>query len=302
MKPGIHLLHKPVGPTSFSLVQTYLQTARSEQASHPGHRPPRICHGGTLDPFASGLLLMLIEPATRLFDYLHGIPKTYEATVVWGIETDNGDPHGRVTLTGDASGLSNERLNEVLQQFVGWHEQTPHATSAKRIDGQRAYIKAHRGEEVVMPASRVYLHQAQWLSHDLPGSSRLRIIVRGGYYVRALARDLGKTLCCGAHLSQLHRTAIGPWMDPGPNRIVELNGRDLLPWAATRILTDQEIGQLRQGLVIPTGELIAPDWALPDGFPDPEAPVRGFHLDKFCFLLTPKDAGLGILTPLHGGL
>src|ERR1700733_3928463 len=98
MKPGIHLLHKPIGPTSFSLVQTYLQTARSEQASHPGHRPPRICYGGTLDPFASGLLLMLIEPATRLFDYLHSIPKTYEATVAWGIETDNGDPHGRVTF------------------------------------------------------------------------------------------------------------------------------------------------------------------------------------------------------------
>lgn len=302
MKPGIHLVHKPVGPSSFSLVQTYLQSARAGQSSHPGHRPPRICHGGTLDPFASGLLLILVEPATRLFDYLHAIPKTYDATVAWGVETDNGDPNGRVILSGDSSGLTPQHLNQALQGSVGWHEQTPHATSAKRIDGERAYLKAHRGEDVVMPSSRVYLHEAQWLSHDLPRASRLRLIVRGGYYVRALARDLGRLVGCGAHLSQLHRSAIGPWIDPGPDRVVELAGRDILPWASTRILTDQEISDLRHDRVIPTGDLLSPDWPLPPGFPDALPPVRGFHLDKFCFLLAPKDAGLGILTPLRGGL
>src|SRR5438552_18339273 len=83
MTPGIHLLYKPVGPTSFSLVQACLQ----RNASRAGRRPLRICHGGTLDPFASGLLLILVEPATRLFDYLHAIPKVYEATVRWGVET-----------------------------------------------------------------------------------------------------------------------------------------------------------------------------------------------------------------------
>src|SRR5450432_2192834 len=178
MTPGIYLVHKPVGPTSFSLVQKF----KSAQ-----EKLPRVCHGGTLDPFACGLLLILVEPATILFGYLHAIPKTYDATVRWGVETDTGDPLGREIFTGDSSALSPVLLDDALKKFIGWHEQIPHATSAKRIDGERAYLKAHRGENVVMPSSKVYLHDAQWLSHDLPRESRLRIIVRGGYYVRALA-------------------------------------------------------------------------------------------------------------------
>ncbi len=100
MIPGIYLFHKPVGPTSFSLV-------RSAMA---GAGRLKVCHGGTLDPFAHGLLLMLVGPATRLFDYLHGVPKVYEGTVRWGVETDNGDLLGKVVLEGDASGLSVARL------------------------------------------------------------------------------------------------------------------------------------------------------------------------------------------------
>ncbi|MGD0137980.1 MAG: tRNA pseudouridine(55) synthase [Tepidisphaeraceae bacterium] len=298
MNPGIHLVHKPVGPTSFSFVQTYIQAARA----HKERRPPRICHGGTLDPFASGLLLILVEPATRLFQYLHAIPKVYDTTVYWGVETDNGDPHGRVVFTGDSSGLSPGQLDDALATFVGWHDQIPHATSAKRIDGERAYLKAHRGETVVMPASRVYLHEARWLGHDLPRHSRLRMTVRGGYYVRALARDLGRLVGCGAHLTELHRTAIGPWTDPGPDQYVEIHGRDLLPWAPTRLLTDQDVGDLRQGREIPMGDLVPPDWPMPSGFPDPQAPVRGFHLDRFCFLLSPVGGNLKLLSALHGGL
>ena len=182
MNPGIHLVHKAEGPTSFSLVQACLGATEAKD----GRRRPRVCHGGTLDPFASGLLLILVEPATRLFDYLHAIPKVYEATVRWGIETDNGDPGGKVAFSGDASGLNVEQLDAALATFVGWQDQIPHATSAKRVDGERAYLKAHRGETVVMPASRVYLHEARWLGHDLPRESRMRMIVRGGYYVRAL--------------------------------------------------------------------------------------------------------------------
>src|SRR5271170_3073395 len=102
MSPGIHLVHKPEGPTSFSLVQARLGATEAPE----GRRRPRVCHGGTLDPFASGLLLILAEPATRLFDYLHPVPKVYDATVRWGIETDNGDPGGKVTFTGDSSGLN----------------------------------------------------------------------------------------------------------------------------------------------------------------------------------------------------
>ncbi len=298
MTSGIHLVHKPVGPTSFSLVQEFMKAANPR----PGEKRVKVCHGGTLDPFAHGLLLMLVGSATRLFDHLHAIPKVYEATVRWGVETENGDLHGRVVFEGDPAGLSAEKLEAALAGFVGWHEQTPHATSAKRVGGERAYLKAHRGETVEMPPSRVYLHEAKWLSHDLPRESRLRMTVRGGYYVRALARDLGRALGCGAHLTSLHRTAIGPWEDPGRDQQVEVHGRAVMPWAPTRILTDQDVGDLRQGETIRTAEILPPEWALPAGFPDAEPPIRGFHQDRFVFLLQRQEARLGILSALPGGV
>jgi tRNA pseudouridine55 synthase len=198
--------------------------------------------------------------------------------------------------------LNAAQLDAALATFVGWHDQIPHATSAKRIEGERAYLNAHRGETVVMPASRVYLHEARWLGHNLPGESRLRMIVRGGYYVRALARDLGRMVGCGAHLTGLHRSAIGPWSDPGPDRIVEMHGRDVLPWAAVRNLTDREVGELRQRRDIDLGELLPPDWPLPTGFPEPNAPVRGFHAGKFCCLLSVVEGKLKLLSALWGGV
>jgi tRNA pseudouridine55 synthase len=298
MTSGLHLLHKPLGPTSFSLVQSCIQTASTQ----PGRRRVKFCHGGALDPFAHGLLLILAGPATRLFDHLHAIPKVYEATVRWGIETDNGDPLGAPTFTGDASALSPQQLEDALATFIGWQDQTPPATSNKRIGGERAYVKAHRGETVILPPSRVYLHEARWLSHDLPRQSKFQITVRGGYYVRALARDLGRLLTCGAHLTTLHRSAIGPYTDPGPGREVEVHGRDLLPWAPMRILSDQEVGDLRQVRTIPIMNLLPPDWSLPPGFPDPKAPIRAFHQDRLVFLLQPQRDRLAILTAFPGGL
>src|SRR5215218_1274118 len=134
LSPGIHLVHKPVGPTSFSVVAEWIEAAR---AGNPNKRP-RLCHGGTLDPFAHGLLLILVGAATRLFEHLHAVPKVYEATVRWGTETDNGDLHGRATFVGDASRVSAQQLDEALATFVGWREQIPPATSAKRVGGERA--------------------------------------------------------------------------------------------------------------------------------------------------------------------
>jgi len=298
MTPGIHLLHKPVGPSSFAFMSACIESVPDAHA----RKRPRICHGGTLDPFASGLLLILVQPATQLFDYLHAIPKVYHATVRWGTETDNCDPHGATIFSGDPSGLSLEKLDNALLAFVGWREQVPPATSAKRIDGERAYLKAHRGETVILPPSRVYLHEANWLNHDLPRESQLRLVVRGGYYVRALARDLGRLLGCGAHLTALHRTAIGPWADPGPGGHVELHGREILPWASVRLLCDQEVGDLRQSRQIPMGQLLPPSWPVPESFPDPQAPIRGFHRGRLVYLLRLEEGWLSALVALRGGL
>ncbi|HJV90216.1 MAG TPA: tRNA pseudouridine(55) synthase TruB [Holophagaceae bacterium] len=295
--PGILLAHKPVGGTSFQMVRHRMWESRQA-----GQKKFPVGHGGTLDPFAEGLLLLLQGQATRLMDLMHPLPKTYEALVAWGVETDTCDLQGKPVSEGDASRLTPVALDAALAGFLGWHDQVPPATSAKRIDGERAYAKAHRGEEVVLPPSRVYLHTAEWLAHDLPATSRLRITCRGGFYVRSLARDLGRALGCGAHLRALHRTAIGPWVDPGLdcNRLVQ--GESLIPWCPTRHLDDIELDHLLHGRRIGVGRVEPGTWALPEGFPDPGAPIRGLHSGKLVALLREEDGSLRTVANLRGGL
>ncbi|RJS13881.1 tRNA pseudouridine(55) synthase TruB [Corallococcus sp. H22C18031201] len=298
MNPGIYLVNKPVGPTSFSVVREFLDEVRT---ASPSKRVP-VCHGGTLDPFAEGLLLLLVGQATRLFELLHAVPKTYVARVEWGVEKDTGDLHGREVFRGDTSSLTPTWLDEALTPFLGWREQVPPATSAKKLGGEPAYRKAHRGEEVVLPPSRVYLHSARWLSHALPRSSLLELTCRGGYYVRSLAQELGRALGSGAHLSALRRTVIGPWTVPAEGQRVGVHGAGLLPWCSSRDLTDQEVGELRRERPIPSARLRAPEWRLPEGFPDPQAPVRAFHQGRLSFLLREREGGWSSETELRGGL
>ncbi len=297
MDPGLYLVHKPVGPTSFSIVREFQQEIEAT-----GGRKLGVCHGGTLDPFAEGLLLVLVGQATKLFDYLHAIPKVYEAEIVWGRETDNGDPGGRVVAEGDPSGLTPEVIEAEASTFLGWHDQVPPATSAKKIDGEPAYRKVHRGESVTLPPSRVYLHRLRWIEHGLPHRSRVELTCRGGYYVRAFARDLGRRLGCPAHLSALKRTAIGPWSDPHPGTRVHVGGADLLPWLSSRALTDQDLGDLRKGEPISQGLLSTPAWPLPHGFPPGEERVRAFHRGRLAALLRPVEHGLVLDVELRGGL
>jgi tRNA pseudouridine55 synthase len=107
---------------------------------------------------------------------------------------------------------------------------------------------------------------------------------------------------CGAHIEALHRSSIGPWNDPGLARTVELHGRELLPWASSHVLTDQEVGQLRQGMPIACGEIEPPTWTLPETFPDPQAPVRGVHRERLVFLLNHQDGQLIVRDEFRGGV
>ncbi len=282
VSPGIHLIHKEPGATSFSEVQRL-----REEIARSGQKL-RVCHGGALDPFAEGLLLLLVGPATKLMDYLHRAPKTYEATIEWGSETDNGDPTGHVVAEGDASSLAPTRIEQALASFIGWHEQVPPATSNKRIGGERAYRKAHRGEAVTLPPTRVFLHSIAVIEHGLPARSRLRLITGGGYYVRALARDLGRSLNCRAHLSRLVRNAIGPWADPTPGGHTVITGSALLPWCPLRALTDAEVGELRARRSIPAGVIVEADWTPPYAIEN--APIRALHRSRLIALLR-EDAG-----------
>ena len=294
---GVYLVHKEVGGTSFDVVRGF-----SREAREAGLKKFSLGHGGTLDPFASGLLLILAGQATRLMELMHPIPKTYVADIHWGVETDTCDHLGQVMREADATSLAPAALDEALAAFLGWHDQVPPATSAKKIDGEAAYRKAHRGEEVILPPSRVYLHEAAWLDHDLPKRSRLKITCRGGFYVRSLARDLGRLLGCGAHLAALQRTAIGPWMDPGPGQRILLEGEALVPWCPTRRITDDEALNLAHGRGIPRGDVQGPTWPIPEGFPDPAAPIRAMHQGRLVALLREQDEGLRTFANLRGGL
>ncbi len=297
VEPGIHLVHKAAGRSSFDVVRTF-----KRRAFDAGQRKLALGHGGTLDPFAEGLLLVLAGQATRLMELMHPLPKTYLAEVAWGLETDACDLHGQPVREGDAHCLDSAALDAALSSHLGWRDQVPPATSAKKIDGEAAYKRAHRGETVEMRPCRVYLHTARWIAHDLPRTSTLELTCRGGFYVRSLARDLGRSLGCGAHLRALNRTSIGPWDDPGEGRERLVAGDALLPWCASRLLTDAEADHLAHGRAIPTGGILPPTWALPEGFPDPAPPLRALHQGRLVALLKPADGGLRTFANLRGGL
>src|SRR5436309_5254328 len=132
MTPGIYLVHKTAGQTSFAVVQGFMEEIRLS-----GIRRDKlpVSHGGALDPFAEGLLLLLAGEASRLMDLIHPIPKTYRATIGWGAETATGDFLGQMTKSADPSGLNAPRLEAALAEFIGWRDQVPPATSNKRADG-----------------------------------------------------------------------------------------------------------------------------------------------------------------------
>ena len=297
MEPGLYLVHKPVGSTSFQVVRSFMTALRDE-----GRGKVPVGHGGTLDPFAEGLLLILVGQATRLMELMHPLPKTYLAEVAWGLETDTCDSQGLPVSDPTGVDLTAEALDSALEPFLGWSEQVPPATSAKKIGGEAAYRKAHRGEEVILPPSRVYLHSAAWVRHHLPERSWLELTCRGGFYVRSLARDLGRVLGCGAHLARLHRTAIGPWEDPGPGLREHLGGSALVPWCQTRHLSEAESVRLSHGRAIDIGLLEAPLWQLPEGFPDPAAPIRAIHEHRLVALLKERDGELCTFANLRGGI
>ena len=288
MNAGIYLAHKPEGATSFSLVQAFMDEVRAA-----GIRRDRLpaCHGGALDPFASGLLLILAGQATRLMDLLHPAPKTYEAVLAWGAETDNGDALGRVTATGDASGLTPAALDAALVPLIGWRDQVPEAFSNKRVGGERAYRRAHRGEAVSLPAARVYLHEARFLEHDLPRRSTLLLTTGGGFYVRALVRELGRATSARAHVVKLHRSGIGPWADPGPGARRLVRGDQLFPWCRSREVSADELRKLRNGQQIPPGIAAPPQWPLPAGFPEPSL-LRALHGGLLVAMLRESPGGL----------
>lgn len=192
---------KPEGPTSHDVVGSARKALGVK----------RIGHTGTLDPFASGLLILCVGKATRLAEYFSGMDKTYVAVARLGVRTDTLDRDGRVLDESDGwKTLTAERVADALTAFVGEIEQVPPAFSAKKVGGERAYRRAREGERVELEPCRVTIRSLELTSAALPDIG-FRVTCSSGTYVRALARDLGDALGVGAHLTGLRRTAIGGW-------------------------------------------------------------------------------------------
>lgn len=197
---GILRVDKPVGPTSHDMVGRVRRVLKTR----------RVGHTGTLDPFASGLLLVCVGPATRLSQVLTGMPKTYEAEALLGVRTDTDDSEGAVVSQREGAALLDaEEVERALSRFRGRILQTPPPYSAKKVGGEAAHRKARRGEAVELAPVEVEIEVLDLLEWA-PPRLRFRTRCSSGTYVRALARDLGETLGVGAHLTGLRRTAIGP--------------------------------------------------------------------------------------------
>jgi tRNA pseudouridine55 synthase len=198
---GILNVNKPAGPSSFAVVRSLRRLPGIQKAGH----------GGTLDPAAEGVLPILINAATRLADFIHDWPKTYLATVAFGYTSDTGDREGTITASGNLGTITAQRIKAALPAFTGRIEQVPPMFSALKQGGEALYRKARRGEAVERRARVVEIFSIRLLDFDSTAAiGRLEISSGRGMYVRSLAHDLGGVLGCGAYLSGLTRSAIGP--------------------------------------------------------------------------------------------
>ncbi len=197
----ILLVHKPSGPTSHDIVNA----VRRQRGVK------RVGHAGTLDPFASGLLIVLVgrEMTKRQSEFLT-LDKTYRAVIRLGATSDTDDRTGVITPTSTATPLLPLTVTDMVARFVGPQDQMPSQYSAKKIRGIPAYKRLRRGESVELTPKRITIHSITVESYEWPLLT-VELTVSSGTYIRAFARDLGERLGCGAYVQELERTAIGPY-------------------------------------------------------------------------------------------
>lgn len=208
---GILLVDKPAGMTSHDVVDVVRRALGTR----------KVGHAGTLDPLATGLLVLGVGRATRLLRFLGDLPKTYEGTGVLGVRTTTLDAEGEVTATAPVE-VSREELERACAALEGESLQRPPAYSAVKVGGRKLYEAARRGERLEAEPRRIRVDRFEVLAFDPPRFD-FRVTCSGGTYVRVLVADVGEALGCGAHLGALRRTAIGsfsviearPPEDPG---------------------------------------------------------------------------------------
>ena len=195
---GILLVDKPAGMTSHDVVDRIRRAARMK----------RVGHTGTLDPAATGLLILCLGPATRLSEHFTALEKTYEGTMRLGVETASYDLDGEIVAEKPVPDLDAAAIQLQCNPFVGQIQQVPPMVSAVKVDGERLYKLARKGETVDRPARSVLVRAYDVLSYDAP-DARVRVTCSSGTYVRSLCHDVGQALGCGAALASLRRLAVG---------------------------------------------------------------------------------------------
>lgn len=199
---GYLLVNKPAGVSSFAAVAQARRIIRDKNG-----QKVKIGHTGTLDPFATGLLILVVGKYTKKAGEFSKLDKTYEAELILGNTSTTGDPEGEITQKSDKKPSENE-IRRVLHGFLGEIMQRPHRYSAVKIGGQRAYKLARQGREVEIEPRKVTIYQLQATNYRYP---KLYIAARvsSGTYIRTLAEDIGENLSTGAYLSALRRTKVG---------------------------------------------------------------------------------------------
>jgi len=240
------LVDKPAGVTSHDVVNDARRALRTR----------RIGHAGTLDPFATGLLVLLVGHATRLLPHLNGEPKVYRATIAFGAETDTDDVTGSVTRTAALPDVA--RVREGIRTLTGPIDQVPPAYSAKQVEGRRAYAAARQGETLALAPVRVTVHA--WEICEM-SDERLDTIITcgGGTYIRALARDLGRRCDSAAHLASLRRTRSGSFDVANAISVEALRAGAAIPQPARAAvahlpaitLSADDVRHVRQGRTVP---------------------------------------------------
>ncbi len=221
------LIDKPAGMTSFGVVARVRRVlTERKRASHEsaGECPTlkngrcrckvKVGHTGTLDPFATGLMILVVGKECKNAGIYSKLDKIYEATVTLGKTSTTGDPEGEIVEHGrlniEDSDLTVENVRKCLEQFTGQIEQTPPIYSAIKINGQRAYKLARKGETVEMPSRKITIYELSVRGYAYP-ELKIRVHVSSGTYIRTLAEDIGKQLGTGAYCSELRRTSIDKW-------------------------------------------------------------------------------------------
>jgi tRNA pseudouridine55 synthase len=250
---GLLVLDKPAGITSRDAV---------DQAARWFPPRTRIGHTGTLDPLATGVLVLCLGVATRLSEYVQDMDKVYESTFLLGATSDTDDADGVVEEVKGAMAPVEAKIRAALDSFLGEIEQVPPAFSAIKVEGRHAYHLARRGKTVKLQPRRIRIYGIELLSYAYPVLN-LRIHCGKGTYIRSLARDLGKNLGCGGLVQMLRRTRIGPFKAENALQLAAEAGRsqaELLPCAMALSdlpawhLSAEDAHRLRLGQFVPWQE------------------------------------------------